>query len=167
MLEERSGRMVEQRSGERERSRSPSPPASGGAQAAGITSLHSLHNPSGGFEPLRDQLTEQQAAVKERVHHAVATKLVARRRKDVCITKKIYTKTGVRNPIGFEKEMQTQVERSRADRQAKAAAALGSATIELGAAETAALVSSRRNRIGAPSAPGCSAASAVCWPSSR
>ena len=43
---------------------------------------------------------------------------------------------------GFEKEMQTQVERSRADRQAKAAAALGSATIELGAAETAALLAS-------------------------
>ena len=44
--------------------------------------------------------------------------------------------------VGFEKEMQTQVERSRADRQAKAAAALGSATIELGAAETAALLAS-------------------------
>merc|ERR1719201_926933 len=43
---------------------------------------------------------------------------------------------------GFEKEMKTQVERSRADRQAKAAAALGSATIELGAAETAALLAS-------------------------
>ena len=92
--------------GEREHERSHSPPSSGGAQAAGITSLHSLHNPSGGFEPLRDQLTEQQAAVKERVHHAVATKLLARRRKDVCITKKIYTKTGVRNPIGFDKEIQ-------------------------------------------------------------
>ena len=105
MVEERSGRMVEQRSGERERSRSPSPPASGGAQAAGITSLHSLHNPSGGFEPLRDQLTEEKAAVKERVIDAVANKLVERRCKDVDIAKKIYTTTGARNPIGFEKEI--------------------------------------------------------------
>lgn len=43
---------------------------------------------------------------------------------------------------GFEAEMETQVQRSREDRKQKAADALGSATISLGAAETAALLSS-------------------------
>ena len=52
-----------------------------------------------------DQLTEQRAAVKERVTDAVATDALARRRMEVRITKNIYTKTGVRNEIGFNKEI--------------------------------------------------------------